>query len=78
MSNQDDFWGSLLKDKQIPCQYCLKDSGYTENGLRHFVIRYYGLKCKNCGQVIIEPRNNRCEASVCNFYSDASPSRSRG
>jgi hypothetical protein len=45
--------------KVINCQWCHKDTGYTEEGLRNFVCPPGGLKCKCCGEVFM--RNDRLE-----------------
>lgn len=54
--NKDNNWNDKPKDIYqntiIICQHCHKNSGYTEEGFRHFVISQ-DIKCRNCGKVII-------------------------
>jgi len=53
-------WNPIQKDPYnntvIVCQYCHKNSGYTEEGFRHYVI-FSDIKCKNCGKVIVHYNN---------------------
>lgn len=39
----------------VKCPHCLKDSGFTELGLAHYVIPYEGLQCEQCGEFFLKP-----------------------
>lgn len=39
----------------IKCRRCGKDTGYTHQGLMHFVVPDEGLKCQACGEVFLKP-----------------------
>ena len=40
---------------KIICPSCHQDSGYTEEGLRFYVIPFEGLKCIQCGYRFMKP-----------------------
>lgn len=46
----------MIENNPIKCPHCKKDSGYTQESLRYYVMPKEGLQCKECGKTIMLSR----------------------
>lgn len=47
----------LPSSKKIICPVCSKETGFTEEGLRYYVLPDEGLKCPHCEYLVVKKPN---------------------